>query len=197
MDTKLKTSIGQPDAVLFFHDMATMNYIWNTAMLAYNSHRFPLESGYKPKDIITEFFLRAYDNYQMPNPLLGIHDPVNINAFRKYSQISIEGIATNRSQRLNKRSSFIDKSVTIESLEGEAFLDESGVYELVHGLLESLNVEKPTQAEAITLKYLHGFKLQEVADYLNVSLATAKRYISQGLNWMRHIADPVSYDALN
>lgn len=49
---------------------------------------------------------------------------------------------------------------------------------LVHDALEKLAIESPEKAELVKLRYFAGFSIQEAADALQISRATAARYWS-------------------
>src|SRR5437667_193945 len=55
---------------------------------------------------------------------------------------------------------------------------------LVYDELRRLAAEDPTKAQLVTLRYFAGLSVQEAADALGISRATADRYWSYARTWL-------------
>jgi RNA polymerase sigma-70 factor (ECF subfamily) len=56
---------------------------------------------------------------------------------------------------------------------------------MIHEALDNLHRHNPRLADGVELRYFGGLPLDEIADALAVSLATAKRDLSLGVAWLR------------
>jgi RNA polymerase sigma factor (TIGR02999 family) len=54
----------------------------------------------------------------------------------------------------------------------------------IHEALRRFALQEPAKAELVTLRYFAGFSLQEAAEILGISLATAKRYWAFARAWL-------------
>lgn len=88
-----------------------------------------------------------------------------------------------RRRQADKRSR--QHQVTLES--EVAGTDDSSLDEVlaVDTALEKLAVQDPRQAELVTLRYFAGFSIEETADLLGVSPATAKRDWAFARAWLQ------------
>jgi RNA polymerase sigma factor (TIGR02999 family) len=72
------------------------------------------------------------------------------------------------------------------SLDGVDAVDESRPTDLValDEALSKLAAEDPTKAQLVTLRYFAGLSVQDAADVLGISRATADRYWSYARTWL-------------
>ncbi|MBE1556249.1 RNA polymerase sigma factor [Sporosarcina limicola] len=124
------------------------------------------------QDILQETFMKAFKNMHK------VHDEEKIGAW-------LSTIATRTAidyyRRMKKRNEFVIEDVLMDTEYVATYLDHISTVETVLEeaqlkaiLLEEIDKLKPDHREAVILYYLHDLRYEEIAELLDMNIATVK-----------------------
>lgn len=168
------------------------NSAFETLVCRYDRHVLNIASSFRnseddAKDIYQEVFLRVYNglhNFQFRSEfatwLFRITTNVCITCDNRKKKYQIESI---------DREQFEEGSETLaDSLPGENLSDQKILQsETKYKIDTAVETLPARQKMAFTLKYYHGFKIKEIAEMMNSTEGTIKRYLFTATNKLRDL----------